>query len=166
MRRLPLLLLLTACGPESDLAETADEATDPGPDTLVVAVPAGETSQVRLRAGGHTVWVDPLLELDGASWRMFGRTSRNVVEAVPFIWDDGFGSGSIVSARRFELRLDRAHEINTMLSGLPLFVQLRTSSNHALALWVGARFDGFSGNRGLFLEADLVPIYQRDPSDN
>ena len=32
-------------------------------------------------------------------------------------------------------------------------------------LWFGARFTGFSGNRGLFLEQDLVPIYQRDPAD-
>jgi hypothetical protein len=165
MKRFLTFALLFACGPAPDLGESTDEATSPGPNTVSIDVAPGTTSQVRLRADVHTVWVDPLVALDNGSWRMFGRTSRNLQEAVPFIQDDGFASASIVSARRFELRLDRGHEINTMLSGLPLFVQLRTSSNHALGLWFGARFSNFSGNRGLFLEDTLVPVYRHDPND-
>ncbi|EAU63674.1 hypothetical protein [Stigmatella aurantiaca] len=88
------------------------------------------------------------------------RYLRNVFTYVP---DDAFGEAHIISERRLEVVLKEGHELNTVLSGLPLFVTVDTftgTPNHYTArIEVAPRFYDFRGSSAVWVEENVTPYY-------
>jgi hypothetical protein len=91
---------------------------------------AATSGELRFRAGELTLWVDRAIELGYAgddrelTATIHCRTSRNLTGASSWVPDDAFGEATIVGPRSFDITLYGPHEINTVLSGLPVFVSL------------------------------------------
>lgn len=160
------LALLAGClgeaGPESSSAAASD------PPTVVTPVPAdAPLAEVRVRAGDLTLWTQPSLAPETRSgqrvWVLRGRTSRNLVSISSWVPDDAFGHARVLSKRTFEVTLDDGHELNSILSGLPLFLDVEvatgTPRHHAAALWIEARLDRFTGSRAIWLDRALPPVH-------
>jgi len=86
-----------------------------------------------------------------------------------FVPDDAFGEAHLLGKRRFEVVLRDGHEINSVLSGMPLLLALRTEKTGMPALYAEliARpgFGSFAGASAVFVERDLDPVYLGDPAD-
>lgn len=150
-----------------------------GPATAIANVDSkadGTTSsELRARAGEMTVWTRVRATTDHASDYGFrvvvhGRASRDLEPAFAWVPDDAFGEARVVSARRFELVLDEAHEISTVMSGAPIFVTLRaksgTNRDYYVRLELEPRFAAFKGSKTIFVREDVQPIYVRDGLTN
>jgi|GEM_PF-2163181 len=159
---------LPACAAahEEDV-EVSEDALGAGPPTALV--PASSGASTRVRAGGMTVWFEGLARVAyvGAELRatLRLRTSRSLESAMSYVPDDGFGDARLVSPQVVEIDLRGGHEINTVLSGLPLFVHLRTKSGavreYDARLDVAPRFARFTGSSTLFVHEAIKPVWSR-----
>lgn len=124
-----LVILVASCGPAPD-AEPADLSREVATEALRM-----QPRELRLRVDGLTVWLAPELAFearDGArAWLLRGRTGANLRDVHSFILDDGFGRARIIGPRSFEVALD-GHELNSLLSGLRLFVTVTPQSDRLL----------------------------------
>ncbi len=120
----------------------------------------------QVRAGGLTLTVTSLAtltELDGQPAVIIkASTSRNLDSVFSFVPDDAYGEARLTGARTFEVVLRGGHEINTILSGLPLFVQIHTTTgtirDYQARLDLGARFARFTGSSRIFVDAPIHPV--------
>ncbi len=173
--RMPCFLLaaaLAACaaprddslednGP-GDPASTESALNDGHADTAV-----GERS---VRAGQLTLTVTSLATLteDAGQQALIVKatTSRAIDHVLSFVPDDAYGEARLTGARTFEVVLGGGHEINTMLSGLPLFVSIHTTTgtirDYQARIDFGAQFARFSGSRRIFLDAGIRPVAVAD----
>lgn len=166
-------LALPACVADADVedAESAEEAMTAGPPTALVDATGGATT--RVRAGGITVWVENVAKpryVGNELWvtaRL--RTSRSLASAMSWVPDDGFGDARVVSPRVVEIDLRGGHEINSILSGLPLFVHLTTRSgavrDYDVRLDLAPRFARFEGSSQVFVHEAIKPIWVRRGGD-
>jgi hypothetical protein len=148
MRSWMLPIVLVACA-------------EPGPDTDEVEVIDGKAdTELRVRVDGLTVWIDPAVtRADGdRPWRLDGRASKNLASVHSFVPDDGFGRATVKSARTFELALDD-HELNTILSGMPLFVEIEPTSGASAtaSVWLAPKLGEFSGTSKLRIDSTVTP---------
>lgn len=152
------------------MAADPDEDSDPaGPDTAGAEADekADTATELRVRAGKMTVWLDRATSFSMVAGEpevvMRGRASRNLDSAFSFVPDDAFGEAAVTSARSFEVRLHGGHEINSILSGLPLLVSLVAPSDptHQYTVQINLRpaFTKFDGSSSLFVVAPTHPIY-------
>ncbi len=166
---LALLSISPGCaGSEVDAQATSAEETDVSQD-------AGKADggELRVRAGNMTVWIDRAVKvrvIDGEPVATIsGRASRNLSVAFSFIPDDAFGVTTLISARRFEVRLRGGHEINSIFSGLPLLIGLEATGNttlHTVRVDLTPTFTRFEGNGDVFVVAPSDAIYiGREESD-
>lgn len=163
--RLVSLMLFTA------LATSACAADDPGSfsDTDDVdalddeAGKADSATELSVRAGDTTLWVQKTLEKRGNAWILRGRTSRNLTGGFSFVFDDPFGEWTQVSARVFEVRYDIASG-RTVPDGVNLFSSLSfvhsASRPDSLTsrVVVRPRVSSVSGPSSLALTAELTPV--------
>lgn len=133
---------------------------------------AAAVPEIRVRADGLSLWVDAsaVPSYSGSTLRLLirGRTSANLKAARSFVPDDAFGTTSLVGPRSFEVLLRGGHEINTILSGLPLFLRLELSNGrvyHA-SLSLQGSFVRYSGDTDIAVSAALAPIYWKDDVTN
>lgn len=98
-----------------------------------------------------------------------GTASRTITSVFSYVPDDAFGEAVLTGARTFEIRLDEAHEINTLLSGAPILVSIDTLSGAVqhfdAAVTLGARFARFEGTTRIVVDPIIRPIYANDPVD-
>jgi hypothetical protein len=174
MRTLSCLLLttlLTACvGDPSD-----DDGLPDGPATAEDAESKADTAEGerKVRAGQLTLTVNTgttLTEVDGQRALVIrASTSRRLESVFSWVPDDAFGEARLVDDTHFELILRDGHELNSILSGLPLFVQIRTATgtirDYTGRVDLAPRFARFSGSSKVFLDAAIEPIYFVDPID-
>jgi hypothetical protein len=161
---------------ESGLAASkAPAARAPSPDTATT-----DTSSVRasgpmaVRAGALTVTVEPTavpeVRAGERVWVMTGRSSRSLSEAVSFVPDDGFGDTTLLDSHTFEIALRDGHEINTILSGMPLFLHLRTRNGspdvYAASIALAPRFSHFEGSSAVRFDAPVAPVFFLDDVSN
>jgi hypothetical protein len=146
-----LVLSAMACGGTEPLAgEAIDTAAD-----------------LRSRAGNTSVWMESagVASREGDAWvlRMRGRTSRNLAGAFSFVPDDAFAEARVVGPRSFELVVRAGHELNSLLSGLPLLVRLDTTDGASLTARVtlGLRWSSFRGSSAVRLDERVRPIAVR-----
>ncbi|MDQ3369166.1 MAG: hypothetical protein M3680_27385 [Myxococcota bacterium] len=159
-----LVLALAACSTGSDEVRDTEAA---GPPTAAHADDKSDSSELRVRAGNMTVWVDRAVQIrlvGGEPHAIIkGRASRNLDTAFAFVPDDAFGEAAIVSARSFEVTLRGGHEINSIFSGLPLLVSLGAPSDpqthYTVQLAVRPAFSKFAGTAPLFVSATTRPIF-------
>ncbi|MCP3103472.1 hypothetical protein LZ198_31770 [Myxococcus sp. K15C18031901] len=95
------------------------------------------------------------------------RYLQNVFSFVP---DDAFGKANIISERRFEVVLPEGHELNSILSGLPLFISVNTftgtPTSYTAKIEVFPRFFDFRGASSVYIEEAVDPVYVVHGGDN
>lgn len=150
------VVLLGACGPSL----TPDEA-----DVLASDSADLTTGELKVATTGMTLWLKPTFTKVTRDaqvfWVLKGRTSVNLEGAMAYVPDDAMCQTTVLSARTFEIACDPRGEINTLASGLPLFLSLRQPDgrNATAHLVVAPRFTDFSGSAAVSVAAELLPIY-------
>lgn len=150
-------------GPTTDVDE---ERTDGFRDTAT-----GERSAT---VAGFTVTMNAhaIVGTDGTNQTvvMKGTASRTITNVLSYVPDDAFGTATLTGAKTFEILLDEPHEINTLLSGLPILVSIDTltgTTRHFDAqVTLGARFARFEGTTRTIVDPIIRPIYFDSPIDN
>ena len=140
-----------ACGTSApaEHGETDDELRVGPPSARADADAEGRAS---VRAGVLTLSFEgPLAKevVDGEpALTLRGKASRNLSSLLSFVPDDAFGKATLTGRRTFEIRLQGGHEINTILSGMPLRLAVQTTSGAAkvyeAALYLGGHFESSS----------------------
>ena len=166
-----LLLLLATCAlpacssggvdDEPDVEQT-DDALSSG-TAVGVADAAGRIS---VRAGVLTLSFDQAAKVETRNGEptlvLVGKSSRNLKEIRSFVPDDAFGQTKLTSARTFEIALRGGHEINSILSGLPLGLTVVTQSgsprSYEAAVHLGGRLVPLAGATSLDLLPELRPV--------
>ena len=152
-----LAIPASACAPEVD-ADDVEEDVAAQVESLAV-------TQHSAHVDGLTVWIDTVarpITRDGRRvWVLKGRASKDLDHVFSFVPDDPFGTAELTSARKFELVLDSGSEVNSILSGLPLFVRVtaRTGEPAFAAVWMAPRFARFSGSSKLSVKAPVAPVW-------
>jgi len=163
MRHVASLLLccfaaacVTPRGDAADIGETI---------TIDPESKADASTELAVRATSLTVWMRPVattrLEDGRAAYVLRGRASKNLDAVFPYIADDGFAAARTLSARTFEITLDGGHEINSMLSGLRLFLELDvagSSTRYTIAIRLAPRFARFAGDGSIYVLAAIRPV--------
>ncbi|MFB1480921.1 hypothetical protein [Corallococcus sp. RDP092CA] len=96
--------------------------------------------------------------------------NRYLSDVLSFVPDDAFGDANVISERRFEIVLHEGHELNTVLSGLPLFVRVTTNTgtprSYTARIVVAPRFYDFRGDSGIWIDEAVTPRYVVQGNDN
>ncbi len=173
--RLPCFFLaaaLAACAAARD--DSLEDDVPDGPASAESALEDGKADTAvgerSVRAGQLTLTVTSLATLteDAGQQALIVKAtaSRPIDNVLSFVPDDAYGEARLTSARTFEVVLRGGHEINTMLSGLPLFVSIHTTTgtirDYQAHLDLGAQFARFSGSRRIFLDAGIRPVAAAD----
>ena len=125
-----------------------DSAIRAGDDTFLVSITPGTRLEER---DGETVVL------------VKGSANRDLADAFSFVPDDAFGRARVTGRRSFEVALAIGHELNTVLSGLPLFVRLdarrEAIGSRTVRLDFGLALSSFSGPRSLFVIEEINDVY-------
>ncbi|MDI3289678.1 hypothetical protein [Polyangium sp. 15x6] len=110
-------------------------------------------------------------ERDGVRALIFrGTANRYLQNVFSFVPDDAFAQANIISERRLELVIHEGHELNTLLSGLPLFVSINTftgsPNQYTARVEISARFYDFLGASDLWIDEAVQPYYVVNNIDN
>ncbi|HVK66747.1 MAG TPA: hypothetical protein VM694_19820 [Polyangium sp.] len=110
-------------------------------------------------------------ERDGVRALIFrGTANRYLKNVFSFVPDDAFGQANIISERRLEVVIHEGHELNTLLSGLPLFVSINTftgtPNQYTARVEIAARFYDFLGASDLWIDEVVQPFYSVNGIDN
>lgn len=162
---LSLSFLAAACAGGGVEEEDGEPAGPPTAETPVGAKADG--GELRVRAAEMTLWVDVVAEVsregEVAAVTLRGRTSRTLTFAQAWVPDDPFGETSLVGARSFEVRLRGGHEINSVLSGMPLFVALEVASGphrrYDARIEVAPVLRDFRGYPEIWIDAFVQPVF-------
>ncbi len=152
-----VVLFTVACGGEMD-----DASTQPFAQALEISP---DVSEQKFAVEGLTLWLRPELrpQKQGAQrlWTLRGRTGGNLAAVRSFIIGDGFGRAEILGSRTFVVTLD-AHELNSLLSGLRLFVEITPASPRiapaVVALQLGALLEPKAPDGPITIDAQLRPV--------
>lgn len=164
-------LSLVGCAAETDSPTTSDDTGAPGPDTQEQLDDGkADSLELSVRTGVTTLWVDKIVGSTEANGQpvltVSARTSRNLASVSSWVPDDAFGEAKIVGPRSFTLTFTGGHEVNTMLSDLPIFVDIQTKtgtpSKYTARLRLAARLAHFSGSSAVKVSSVIAPVYVRD----
>ncbi len=124
------------------------------------------STELRARAGALTVWFQPVLTsrlIDNrVRWVASGRASRDLAGVFSFVPDDAYAQATLTGPRTFELILDDASELNTVLSGTRLLVRFDVVGSTE-AVYAGVqfapRFGNLTGTSRMSVTPEVVPVY-------
>lgn len=101
---------------------------------------------------------------------MKGTASRTITNVFSYVPDDGFGTATLTGTKTFEILLDEPHEINTLLSGMPILVVIDTLTGAVrhfdAQVTLQPRFARFDGTTRIIVDPVIRPVYVADPVDN
>lgn len=130
---------------------------------------ARDEAEARSRDGQTTVWINEgsfrfFREDNQAVLSFTGRTSRDLRGVLSWVPDDAFGTATQTGPRTFEVQLRGGHEINSVLSGMPLLIGLDLANGTHLdgRLLIGASWARFRGRTSVGVEPTLAPIFRGD----
>lgn len=130
---------------------------------------ATEEAEARSRDGQTTVWINEgsfrfSREDQGPVLSFTGRTSRDLRGVLSWIPDDAFGTATPTGPRTFVVQLRGGHEINSVLSGMPLLIGLDLANGTHLdgRLVVGPTLARFRGRTSVGVEPALAPVFRGD----
>ena len=151
MRWLLFVAILSACTePEIETADVEVPAEDDKADTA---------TELRVRVGDTTLWMDKALARRGDLVVLEGRASRNLVDGRAFIFDDIYGDFAQKSARTFEVTWP-VSTARGVVDGVNLFTGLSFAGDrHVTArVVVRPRLTGAVGASTLSLTSEIVPV--------
>ncbi|MCU0702269.1 MAG: hypothetical protein MUC96_37710 [Myxococcaceae bacterium] len=124
------------------------------------------TRAVRAELRGLTVSVKPVVTVrvtgSQRKWIVAGETNRDLDGAMSFVPDDAFGEATVTGPRTFEVAIAEGYELNSLLSGLRLLVNLtpRGATRPITAgIDLAPRFTSIRGSTRLSLAAEIRPVY-------
>lgn len=137
-------------------------------DDVEAQTDAELTKLVRAEGGGLSVTFKPVmlarLENNEKKWVMSGTASRDLSAVFSFVPDDAFGEARLTGARTFEVLLADGSELNSILSGLKLLVNL-TPQGSTRAITAGVdlqpRFMSIKGSTRIIVVPEVNPVYAR-----
>ena len=148
--------LVAACtGGDDEIATDDIEAAEDGK--------ADAATELRVRAGDTTLWVDRVLERRGDLLVLHGRTSRNITSGNAFVFDDVYGDFTQPTARTFEISWPDS-TLRGVVDGVNLFTSLgfKQSSGRPDSMTsrviVRPRLGAIAGSSSLALTAELTPV--------
>ncbi|XXF76193.1 hypothetical protein P2318_24460 [Myxococcaceae bacterium GXIMD 01537] len=108
---------------------------------------------------------------DGVRALVLRATANRYLESVfTFVPDDAFGEAHIISERRLEVVLHEGHELNSVLSGMPLFVAVNTftgtPNRYTARIVIAPRFYDFRGSDSIWVEEKVEPYYVINGTDH
>lgn len=113
-----------------------------------------------------TVWLDPTVVRETRrgkeAWVLRGRTSKNLTDVHTWIFDDAFGTAKVLSPRTFEVVVSGGQEINSMLSGLRLFLSFDATGEKesiTAAVTLAATFSSPESPSRLWINETVRPIW-------
>lgn len=170
------LLASIGCAPELEPLEdeASEDETDAveGPDTAETVV-TDDVASVSVVAGNLKLTFAPYAALEmreGVKTYVFrGTANRNISEAMSFVPDDGFADVQLVTKRKLEVLVREGHELNSLASGLPLFLHLVTETDgrqYEAKLDMAPAFDDFTGASAIFVDRPIAPVYVYDGITN
>ena len=156
-RTLALVLAVAAC------AEGGDSVLDETEVSAEVDTKADASSELSVRAGETTLWVNKTVARRGDLFVLRGRTSRNLTDGRGFIFDDVYGDFAQKTARTFEMTWP-VSTARGLVDGVNQFIGLsfvhsssRPDSLTARVI-VRPRLAAFTGSSKIYLVAELQPI--------
>ncbi|MEJ7731235.1 MAG: hypothetical protein WKG00_18715 [Polyangiaceae bacterium] len=159
------LLLVAACAPSGAPSDDAESVTD---DATAAGTPKRVASSGALTL---TVYEKAAFETrDGKRVLVLDATaSRDLYDVHSWVPDDAFGRIEMVTLRKFEIILETGHELNTIASGLPLFIDIHTvkgtPDHYTAKLDLGVRLARFTGSNEVWLGAQVRPVWASDGVD-
>ncbi|EYF03237.1 hypothetical protein [Chondromyces apiculatus] len=100
---------------------------------------------------------------NGRALILTATANRYLSNVFTFVPDDAFGTARIISERRLEIELPVGHELNTVLSGLPLFLTVQTftgtPNSYTARVDIGPRFYDFRGSNEIWIDEVVKPVY-------
>ncbi|CAN5495712.1 hypothetical protein BH09MYX1_BH09MYX1_18350 [soil metagenome] len=160
---LALSVLVPACSSGNEDLDDADYQLAAGPGTVYVSGVAGESISARATTFTLTFSTPARVETrsGGKVVILSGRSSRNIASMFSYVPDDAFGEVVLKSPRTFDVILREGHELNTMLSGMPLRLGIDTATgtptHFEAALHFGATFGALAGDSHLRV-SEVVPV--------
>ncbi len=123
------------------------------------------TREVRATGGGLSVALQPTLESRAGRWVLRGTASQDLSAVFSFVPDDAFGQATLTGARTFEVSFDSMSELNTVLSGLRLLVNLTpVGARKAITLGIdlAPRLTSMAGSTRVMLPTpEVAPVFAR-----
>jgi hypothetical protein len=158
-------LLAAACAPggaPSDEAESiAGDANAAGTPKLVASTGA-LTLTIYEKGVFETRDGKRVLVLDGTA-------NRDLTDVHSWVPDDAFGRVEMVTLRKFEVILETGHELNSIASGLSLFLDIHTKTgtpdHYTAKLDLGIRLARFTGSSAVWVEEQVTPVWASDGVD-
>ena len=172
LRTLALACLAALAAPAC-AGQGIDPSLDSGEETGVKASAAAVT-KLHASEGDLDLAFDTLgtfQDRDGVRALILHATANRYLESVfSFVPDDGFGEAHIISERRLEVVLHEGYELNTVLSGLPLFVAVNTftgsPNRYTAKIEIAPRFYDFRGSTGIWIDEGVTPRYKVTGNDH
>ncbi len=166
----PLLAGCAVASPEGDTASETEDALIIGQDTALAKVDSATAS---VRVAGLALTVEDRVGVvsgpGGVTATVKLRASRDLGSVMSFVPDDAFGVARLTGPRTIEVDLV-GHELNSILSGLPLFLGITTRSGAVTRyegrLDLAARFFDFTGDSRLWIDSDVRPVLVRGRDQN
>jgi hypothetical protein len=156
------------------LVAPACTAEVPAPEEVGAAAEAATATRIYASEGALDLSFETLgtfEQRDGVRALILHATAnRYLANVFSFVPDDAFGQANIISERRLEVVLHEGYELNTILSGMPLFVTVDTftgTPNHYVArVDLGARFYDFLGSSAIWIDEQVDPFWVLNGTDN
>ena len=153
------LLAIAAPACMTDDAPVTDEVT--APDGAGDDAKADTATELSVRAGDTTLWVQQLVARKGNTFVVHARTSRNLVDDVGtgYVFDDPYGAFAKKSARVFEVSYG-VSELGPLEDGVNLFVGFEAVGGHSLTsrMVIRPRLAAAAGSSKLAFTAEVTPI--------
>ena len=156
-RYLALVFVVAAC------AEGGDSLVDETEVSPELETKADTATELSVRAGDTTLWVNKTVARRGDLYVLRGRTSRNLTDGNGFIFDDVYGDFAKKTARTFELTWP-VSTARSLVDGVDQFIRMQFvhSSTRPDSLTarvvVRPRLVTFTGSTKIYLVAELSPV--------
>jgi hypothetical protein len=162
--RLWFALALSACA-----SPVQEDTLDLSNDLTAERNVALDAETVSVTADGLRVRFDTVGKLGPKGYTFRGTANQDLGSAFSWVPDDAFGETVLTGRRTFYVTLPWGYELNSILSGLPLFVKLDTASTPSRSftarLDLGATLGKFSGASSLYLLPAIAPVWVRDAAN-
>lgn len=149
------------------LAAPACSSQSPVEEETGAAASAAAATKISASVGSLTLTFDTMGTFEdragGRALILHATANRYLANVFTFVPDDAFGQANIISERRLEIVLYEGHELNTVLSGLPLFLTVETftgtPTSYTAQVKLEPRFYYFLGTNSIWIDEPVRPVY-------